>query len=176
MFKKMLKAEAELYKRAFDFKGRTSRSSYWYAVAFNVLLQFIVITPIFIISNKFGSFVFAIYAISIVIPGISSGVRRLHDINWSGLWILVPAISQITFFFKGTPGANRFGTPTDNNVQTKILHNNQKFYNSNNIPTPQTNLRSNSYSYGPEQNQPHHDINLNDKLSKLKQDHDKLYF
>jgi uncharacterized membrane protein YhaH (DUF805 family) len=52
------------------------------------------------------------------IPGLAVSVRRLHDTDRSGWWILIfiiPLIGWIwlvvLYCFPGTPGANRFGPP-----------------------------------------------------------------
>ena len=53
-----------------------------------------------------------------LIPGIAVSVRRLHDIDRTGWWLLigfVPLIGAIVLLIfyvtPGTPGANRFGPP-----------------------------------------------------------------
>lgn len=54
--------------------------------------------------------------LALLLPGIAVGVRRLHDIDRSGWWLLiifVPIIGVIAVIYwaclKGTDGANRFG-------------------------------------------------------------------
>ena len=49
------------------------------------------------------------------LPGLALNVRRLHDINWTGWWILI-VLTIIGLFVllywackKGTEGPNRFG-------------------------------------------------------------------
>lgn len=46
------------------------------------------------------------------------GIRRLHDLNWSGWWIVVmyiPIVGVVLavpmLFFRGTAGANNYGSP-----------------------------------------------------------------
>lgn len=100
-------------KKYFNFKDRASRSEYWY---FQLLLL-----PIFIWS-QFPSDDIQILTIQLIltfgliIPGISSGVRRFHDKDKSGWFILIsiiPIIGSIIVMImlidKGTEGPNRFG-------------------------------------------------------------------
>jgi uncharacterized membrane protein YhaH (DUF805 family) len=57
-----------------------------------------------------------IFWLATFIPGIAVSVRRLHDTNRSGWWLLldlIPFIGGIILFVwfvqDGTPGDNRFG-------------------------------------------------------------------
>jgi len=100
-------------KKYFNFKDRGSRSEYWF-------FQLIVI-PVYIWS-QFPSNDTQILVIQMVltfgllIPGISAGVRRLHDRDKSGWFILISFIPIVGTIFllvmlaeKGTEGKNRFG-------------------------------------------------------------------
>jgi uncharacterized membrane protein YhaH (DUF805 family) len=99
-----------------NFQGRASRSAYWwYALALlivDVVLQ--------IISGVAGSSALSLLVSLILIvvglSGLSVGVRRLHDTDKSGWWILIgiiPIIGTIVLIVflctRGTPGPNRFG-------------------------------------------------------------------
>jgi uncharacterized membrane protein YhaH (DUF805 family) len=52
-----------------------------------------------------------------IIPGIAVTVRRLHDINKSGWWILIAftvvGIIPLIYWYcqPGTPGKNQYGGP-----------------------------------------------------------------
>jgi uncharacterized membrane protein YhaH (DUF805 family) len=57
-----------------------------------------------------------IYGLAILIPSLAVTVRRLHDIDRSGWWILiglVPLIGTIVLLVfavtEGTPGTNQYG-------------------------------------------------------------------
>lgn len=62
-----------------------------------------------------------IYSLAILIPSIAVGIRRLHDTDRSGWWILIGlipligAIVLIVFYVQeGTPGTNEYGpNPTE---------------------------------------------------------------
>ena len=84
-------------RKFFVFKGRASRSEFWY---FAISYFFLVIILTFLLkegSTK-ESFTFAkLFPMLIfAIPFYAVGARRLHDVNKSGLWQLVPII--ISFF------------------------------------------------------------------------------
>jgi uncharacterized membrane protein YhaH (DUF805 family) len=56
-----------------------------------------------------------IYALAVLIPGLAVTVRRLHDTDRTGWWILVsliPIIGLILLYFlvqEGQQGPNRYG-------------------------------------------------------------------
>ena len=67
------------------------------------------------IESGFGLFS-GLYTLAVLIPGLAVSVRRLHDTEHSGWWlliVLVPLIGAIVFLIfmirEGQPGLNRFG-------------------------------------------------------------------
>jgi len=98
-----------------NFSGRSSRSEYWWP-QLAMLLAYI---PIIIIGSFLGetaaSILLILFALVIIIPSIALAVRRLHDTDKSGWFLLIsliPLVSLILLVFyctKGTAGPNRFG-------------------------------------------------------------------
>ena len=72
-----------------NFKGRASRSEFWFFYLFLAIGYAISILTMFIsIKLFFGTIL--IFVLAMIIPSISVTVRRLHDINKSGWFILLP--------------------------------------------------------------------------------------
>jgi uncharacterized membrane protein YhaH (DUF805 family) len=73
------------------FDGRASRSEYWFWILFTVVVSFI--TGI-IDGYLFGwewedpAWIGNISGLIFFLPGLTVGVRRLHDVGRSGWWIL----------------------------------------------------------------------------------------
>ena len=98
-------------KKYIVFKGRASRSEYWW-------FQLIVSPSYFvstILENEIGYFFLGITLFTLI-PAISAGVRRLHDTNRSGFFLLIsfiPFIGGLVLLFflipEGTKGKNKFG-------------------------------------------------------------------
>ena len=99
------------------FEGRSRRSEFWfwflfvYAVAGLLVLFSSTDITGFIFSTLYG-----LFAIAIFLPSLAMQVRRLHDTDRSGWFILlaliplVGAIILLVFYVQeGTPGDNRFG-------------------------------------------------------------------
>jgi len=79
------------FSKYVDFNGRAVRSEYWWFALFNLIVS-IVLT---IISPKLLA---NIYSLATLLPALAVGVRRLHDTNRSGWWLLlwlVPVIGWI---------------------------------------------------------------------------------
>jgi len=99
-----------------QFSGRASRSEYWWFVLTSVL----VIIAAAIVDSAIGSVVVTSLAyLFLIIPGIAVSVRRLHDTNRSGWYLLlnlVPLIGSILIFIwsvmPGDKKANQFGPPS----------------------------------------------------------------
>ncbi|SCC80589.1 Uncharacterized membrane protein YhaH, DUF805 family [Bifidobacterium commune] len=89
----------EAIKRFFvkyaNFKGRASRSEFWWIILFIFVVKIIISLINSIILDTDESFIDTIWSIAIFIPFLSLNVRRLHDTNKSGWWLLLPA--AITF-------------------------------------------------------------------------------
>jgi uncharacterized membrane protein YhaH (DUF805 family) len=106
------------------FSGRARRKEYWMFVLFNIIISFvlglidgIVLSSlgIDIGSTKLGV-LGTIYGLAIFVPALAVAVRRLHDTNRSGWWLLISlvpfigAIILIVFFVKDSqPGDNKYG-------------------------------------------------------------------
>ncbi len=102
------------------FEGRARRQEYWYFVLFYVLL----IVALAIVDNIVGTFndeagfglLSALFVLATFIPTLAVTVRRLHDTDRSGWWVLlefVPIIGGLVLLvfmvLDSQPGANRFG-------------------------------------------------------------------
>jgi len=107
-------AIAACFSKYADFHGRAARPEYWWFALFNALVS--VVASI-VDKNVVGVPVLqAIVALALVIPTLAVAVRRLHDIDRSGWWLLIAVIPLIGgvalliwFCLRGAAGDNRFG-------------------------------------------------------------------
>jgi len=88
------------------FSGRASRSEYWYFVLFNLIFG---IAVEFISDMVRMPILYSIYAVGVLIPGIAVGVRRMHDVNKSAWFLLIPFYNLVLACTEGTRGANDYG-------------------------------------------------------------------
>lgn len=93
-------------KKYADFSGRARRKEFW-----SFYLLFIVaIVVAGMIGDQLGlSWLGGLVGLGLVLPLIACEVRRMHDTDHSGWWILVPVVPIIFALMEGTKGPNRFG-------------------------------------------------------------------
>ena len=112
------------------FSGRARRKEYWMFFLFNVLISLglgvlDVVVGTYSVEYETGLFS-GLYSLFVLIPSIAVSVRRLHDTNRSGWWIvisLIPIIGVLVLFvftcLDSQPGTNRFGAnPKEASSQT----------------------------------------------------------
>ena len=120
----MIEAVKAVFSKYATFEGRARRSEYWWFVLFNLLVS-IVLTLLAGGGHGMGeggmmgggNLLANLWWLATLLPGIAVGVRRLHDIDRTGWWLLlafIPLIGTIVlivfFASRGTAGPNRFGT------------------------------------------------------------------
>lgn len=95
------------------FSGRARRKEYWMFMLFNIIVTCIIA----VIDSAMGTVILGvIYALAVFIPSIGVSIRRLHDTNRSGWWLLIaflPLIGSLVllvfFVLEGTAGENSHG-------------------------------------------------------------------
>lgn len=104
----------DVLKKYSVFNGRARRKEYWMFFLFNIIFAFVT----GVIDGLVGSpgILGLLYTLAVLIPGIAVSVRRLHDTNRSGWWLLIAfvpligAIALLLFFVQdSTPGKNQYG-------------------------------------------------------------------
>lgn len=110
---------SEAVKSGFDhyakFDGRASRPAFWWWVLFGIL----VAIAANIVDAIIGSQIFSIVvSLGLLLPNLSVSIRRLHDTDRTGWWILIaliPLIGLIVLLIfylqKSDPGDNSYGPP-----------------------------------------------------------------
>lgn len=106
------------------FGGRARRAEYWYFHLFNIIIVPIALWSIASFIDGFieddGSLMYGIYQIyqlAVLIPSIAVVVRRMHDVNKSGWFLLIPIYNFILTVSDGTKGDNKYG-PDPKEVKT----------------------------------------------------------
>jgi len=104
-----------------DFQGRARRSEYWLFVLFQIVVlgATLMLGMLMAGGNPENTVAIIPYYIALLVlflPSLAVSVRRMHDTNRSGWWVLislVPFIGIIWYLvltvLDGTPGRNTFG-------------------------------------------------------------------
>ncbi|MDE2732348.1 MAG: DUF805 domain-containing protein, partial [Bacteroidota bacterium] len=74
------------------FRGRASRKEFWMFVLVNWSLYFLLLAVYAMVSGYISGFA-TLYFIATFLPTWSAAVRRLHDADLSGWWLLVPMVN-----------------------------------------------------------------------------------
>lgn len=111
----------DYFKKAFtpnysNFSGRSRRSEYWYFPLFNTLIYFLLFLPAAVLQNEMLMLLPGLYILASLIPSLALAVRRLHDTNRSGWFLLlgfiplVGAIIMLVFMLEDSQyGENKYG-------------------------------------------------------------------
>jgi len=94
------------WKTAFQFGGRIRRKTYWYFILTHVIVS---IVCAFVDQALRTEIVSALYSIAVLVPNISMGIRRMHDVNRSGWWFIVPFVNLYFAIKDSDPGMNDYG-------------------------------------------------------------------
>ena len=110
----------EALRKYATFEGRARRKEYWFFTLGN-LLAVIALTVVDMAIGTFNEqaeigLLGGVYLLAVLIPSIAVTVRRLHDTNRRGWWVvlnLIPVIGSIVIMvfavLDSQPGGNRFG-------------------------------------------------------------------
>ena len=112
------------FKKFFDFFGRANRWEFWSFYVFIIIMQcaFVYVDEYIGIHIQSGPFegsglLTTLFLLITAIPQLTVSVRRLHDTDRRGWWVLivlVPLIGIVALFIlyllEGTPEENRFGS------------------------------------------------------------------
>lgn len=93
-------------KKYAQFSGRSRRSEYWYFALFCALIGFVLG---FIQAFVHTTVIALLFQLIVFIPSIAVGVRRMHDVDKSGWFLLIPIYNLILACTDGTPGPNQYG-------------------------------------------------------------------
>lgn len=123
------------YRRYFEFSGRSRRMEYWMFTLFGILVNAAITVVLGRTAytsmgsfvwfdtrlNAVGDVVSGLFALFSLIPSLAVLVRRLHDVDRSGWWLLLvflPILGWFALFIftclDGTRGPNRFGLDPKN--------------------------------------------------------------
>jgi uncharacterized membrane protein YhaH (DUF805 family) len=110
----------EVLKKYTVFDGRAGRPEYWYFVLFSVIVSIVlgILDGLLgtVSSGVHVGLLGGIYSLAVLCPNIGVGIRRLHDINRSGWWLLIGLIPLVGWIIlivwaatESDSGANQYG-------------------------------------------------------------------
>ena len=99
------------------FSGRADRPEFWWFQLANIIVAIIIgIIAAAILGRRGGQGIGYLYDLAVLLPSLGVSIRRLHDTDRSGWWLLLsflPVIGWIVlivfYALEGTPGPNNHG-------------------------------------------------------------------
>ncbi len=126
----------KVWKNYVNFSGRARRKEFWMFTLFNYLVTIALasimgsaVSDALISGNMeslsatglIGYYLYLIYSLAVFLPSLAVAVRRLHDVNKSGWFILINLLPVIGFFWylivmckAGDEGSNQYGNDPKN--------------------------------------------------------------
>jgi uncharacterized membrane protein YhaH (DUF805 family) len=102
-----------------NFTGRARRAEFWWYFLANLIISVvlnIIDAAIGSGSGFYGGILTGLYGLAVLLPGLAVGIRRLHDTDKSGWWLLlvfIPIVGIIVLIVfwatDGTRGTNAYG-------------------------------------------------------------------
>lgn len=102
-----------------NFSGRAPRAAFWWWYLFYCVALMAAIfldTLLFQTAGSDGAYLYLLASVGLFLPTIALGVRRLHDVDRSGAWLLIMFIPLVGFIMlliwfctPGTWGSNSYG-------------------------------------------------------------------
>ena len=100
------------WKKYAVFTGRARRKEFWLFNLGNLIIALVLILSegLFGIAAETDESVLGLlFQLASLVPTIAVGVRRMHDTDHSGWWVIAPIANVVFMCMNGTRGANRFG-------------------------------------------------------------------
>lgn len=101
-------------ERYAKFDGRAGQGEFWWFHLANILLA-VVFAVLSLVLHWLFWVIFGLYLLAVMIPSIALSVRRLHDTDKSGWWLLIGFIPLgglvlLAFYvMSGSPRQNQYG-------------------------------------------------------------------
>ena len=115
------------FKNYANFRDRASRSEFWFFYLFTMIAGVVLSIIIGIaagsgseIITTLGAGLYVIFYLAVLLPSLAVVVRRLHDVNRSGWWLLiyftVIGIFVLLYWWckAGDNNENNYGSPQIN--------------------------------------------------------------
>jgi uncharacterized membrane protein YhaH (DUF805 family) len=104
----------DVIKKYAVFDGRAARPEYWWFFLINTIISLVLRFAI----PGAGAIISELYGLAVLLPSIGVAIRRLHDTNRTGWWILVVLIPVVGWIWlivllamASDPGVNQYGPP-----------------------------------------------------------------
>ena len=94
------------FKNYANFKGRASRAAFWSFFIINLLVNLLLdFSGMYINFPVLGN----VYSLLVLVPAIAVSIRRAHDVNKKGWFLLIPIYNLMILLKKSDQAVNSYG-------------------------------------------------------------------
>ena len=107
----------DAFSKYATFRGRSSRSAYWWFYLFNILI--LVAALLVDLALGTSGIIYGLVGLGLLLPNLAVAARRLHDSGHSAWWLLIGilpligAIVLLVFTLQRSEPPNQWGTGPD---------------------------------------------------------------
>jgi uncharacterized membrane protein YhaH (DUF805 family) len=118
----------EAYRKYAVFKGRARRKEYWGFVLLNIIVLVLLINMDHMVNSPVTDAAIKLFIVASILPGLAVSVRRMHDINKSGWFLLITFIPFGNIFIlfslasEGSKGKNEYGPDPKKAGESASMH------------------------------------------------------
>jgi|TARA_B110000261_G_C12998349_1_gene323179 uncharacterized membrane protein YhaH (DUF805 family) len=105
----------KVLKNYANFKGRARRKEYWMFILFNTIINYALMALTLV--DPTLAVLSSIYSVAVIIPTLAVLARRMHDVNKSGWFMLIPLYNFILAVTNGDKGENKYGQDPKEAIQ-----------------------------------------------------------
>ena len=107
-----------LLKKYANGKERASRAEFWWWQLFVFVVSFCTGFLDGLLGFEIG--ISGILSLGLLLPNICVAIRRCHDSNHSGWWIICPVVNIVMMFLPSDPNANEYGEPEISSAEKEV--------------------------------------------------------
>jgi uncharacterized membrane protein YhaH (DUF805 family) len=111
---------AKVLRQYADFNGRARRTEYWMFVLVSTIVELVLALGDEVVFLAPGlsttGWLSTVYSVTLIIPTLAVGARRLHDTGRSGWWLLIglipligPIVLIVFLTLEGQRSSNSYG-------------------------------------------------------------------
>lgn len=123
-------------KKYFEFSGRAGRREYWVYTLINILILAGIGLLASLVGGASGNLIKQVqnlYSLVVFIPSLAVAIRRLHDTNRSGWWLLLsfvplvgPIVLIVLMLLSSQPEDNKYGPNPHGTTSSPVVADSMK--------------------------------------------------
>lgn len=99
----------KVLKNYANFNGRARRKEFWNFILFHLIITYGLFGIGVATDGGIALVLYYLYGIATILPALAVTARRMHDVDKSGWFMLIPIYNLVLEVTEGTKGPNQYG-------------------------------------------------------------------